>query len=99
MTAIENKHLLLKHPFTAVVAGPSGSGKTVLVREIIEDLDKMIYPKPALVPIKVLWAYGQWQDGYADPFLNQNVEVRYVDGLPDEDEKYDLLVVDDLMDE
>ena len=82
------------HPFTAIVAGPTGSGKTYFVMRFIDNVQEMIAPPPQ----KIIWYYGQWQDGYTKI---KNVE--FVEGLPPKiSEKYDsptLWVIDDQMDE
>ena len=102
MQAIDRKHISFKHPFTCMLAGPTSSGKTVLVRRIIENHTKTIYFKndqPQL--LKILWAYGQWQDFYSENI--NNCDIQYIDGLPSEEEideiKPHLIIIDDLMTE
>jgi hypothetical protein len=93
----EGRHFQFKHPFTATVAGPTGCGKTVLVRNILESLDQLI---DAPGHLRIIWAYGVFQEGYNKPFKNQNITVDYVEGMPTADDgRYDILVVDDLMSE
>ena len=99
---VDKRHMQFKHPFTCMAAGPTSSGKTVLVRRIIKDYDQTIHFKNGMPsPLKVLWAYGQWQDMY-----NENLdkcEIQYIDGLPTNFEiehfKPNLIIIDDLMTE
>jgi ABC-type dipeptide/oligopeptide/nickel transport system ATPase component len=94
---IDDVHLKFKHPFTLTIAGPTGSGKTVLIRNILENCDKLIDVQKKF---RVFWSYGTFQDGYNQPYKNPNIDMNYVEGLPTKDEgEYDILVVDDLMSE
>jgi hypothetical protein len=94
---INESHLKFKHPFTLTVAGPTGSGKTVLVRNLLESVDQLINVEKTF---RVLWSYGTYQSGYNVPYLNPNVRVEHIEGLPTGEEgDYDILVVDDLMSE
>lgn len=80
------------HPFTAIVAGPTGSGKTYFVMHFLDNIKEMIAPPPQ----KIIWFYGQWQDGY-----RKLKNVEFIEGLPPKTtEKYDtptLWVIDDQM--
>jgi GTPase SAR1 family protein len=102
-TSIENsnmtQHLKFKTPFTAIIAGPTSSGKTLLTRKILRHYQTVLYPTPQYKPLKVLWAYGQWQPLYNVAL--PNVQVTYYDGLPpsEELESHHLIVIDDLMSE
>ena len=89
------KNLLLKHPFTLMVSGSTSSGKSVFVRKLIESLPDLLIPIPSL-PLRVLYAYGVWQDLYTYPLNNPFVRVKFVQGLPDVID-CDVLIVDDLM--
>ena len=97
--SVDIRDLQFKHPFTAMVAGPTGSGKTVLVRRILNQFKHLISGVPD--KIKVIWAYGAWQDLYSVK-LN-NVEIIYLEGLPSEQEINEIqphiVVLDDLMNE
>ena len=75
----------LKSPFTCVVNGPTGCGKTVFVRKLLES--DLIFPRPR----KVIWCYSEWQSAY------EEIDAKFVEGLTEED--YDLIIIDDLMDE
>ncbi len=102
MLAVDRKHLSFKHPFTCMAAGPTSSGKTVLIRLILKHHKSIIYFKAmSIEKLKVLWAYGQWQNQYDEEI--PNVEMRYVEGLPSEEEilsdKPHIIIIDDLMSE
>lgn len=93
------KHTQFKHPFTCMVAGPTSSGKTVLVRRILKNHKLLI--SVGVEKLKVMWAYGQWQNLYKE--LIPNVECEYIEGLPSEENIREssphLVVIDDLMTE
>ncbi len=102
MLAVDRKHLSFKHPFTCMSAGPTSSGKTVLVRRLLKHHKSIIYFKGmSIEKLKVLWAYEQWQNLYKEEI--PNVEMRYVEGLPSEEEilsdKPHIIIIDDLMSE
>lgn len=96
----DGEHTQLKHPFTALVAGPTSSGKTYLVRRILKNHQQLIKGTSGEC-LRVIWAYGQYQDLYRQPVENCN--IHYVDGLPDssmiEQIGAELIVIDDLMSE
>jgi len=83
-----------------MVAGPTSSGKTVLVRRLLNAYKTLTSIDTR--DLKVLWAYGQWQDLYNQKIAT-NVLVDYISGLPSEDEikQYNpqIIVIDDLMSE
>lgn len=87
------KNLLLKFPFSMVVAGSSGSGKTVLVRKILENFQKI---SSIDRPIRVLWCYGIKQDLHDQPLNTEHATVRYVQGFPEEADGMDVIILDDL---
>lgn len=95
---IERKHLQFKHPCNVLATGPSGSGKTHLIRKIISD--RNLFFNLDKKKIKVLWAYGQWQP-LLDVKISKNVEVKYIDYIPNENDfrkfKPDILIIDDFM--
>lgn len=92
--------LMLKHPFTCIVAGPTSSGKTIFVRNLIASHVKTIHIK-LNNNLRVLWCYGVFQEKYNDPI--PACEVNYVSGIPSEEDianfMPDLIVLDDLMTE
>lgn len=90
----KNKQLFFTfvHPFTCMVAGPTSSGKTVLVKSLIEN-HKYVFSGFNASP-KVLWCHGQMQEGYQESSL-----IQYHEGLIDDPSGFDLIVVDDLMNE
>ncbi|GFR23066.1 uncharacterized protein TNCT_86681 [Trichonephila clavata] len=78
--------LQLKFPSTMIINGPSQSGKTYLVRKLISE-------QVFAVPIKkVVWCYKMFQ-----PWFHEEKNIKFIAGLPTEDEKFDLLIIDDLM--
>ena len=95
---VEAKHLQFKHPFACLVSGPSGSGKTILIRRILKHHKLLFHNLDS--PIKILWAYGQWQPLLEIP-ISDNVIVKYVNYLPkiEDIKEYDVIVIDDLMTE
>ena len=99
MSEYSNSEILLRHPFTTMIAGPTSSGKTVLTRKLIESFRSITTIN--LPQISVIWCYGQWQNGYTKPI--EGAKVDYFEGLCDEDylvkHKPHLIVVDDLMSE
>jgi len=90
------RNLLLKHPFTMLVAGATSSGKTVFIKNLLNSIDELMIPERPL-PLKVVWAYGIFQENYKVSLPNPNVLIEYVEGLPDENKKCDIMVIDDLM--
>lgn len=86
-----------KFPFTCVVSGPTRSGKTEWTKRLVRHAAEMISPPPE----KIIWAYGEWQDGYKDLSTIPNLEL--VEGIPDmpslkQDKQVRKLVIcDDLM--
>jgi len=97
---IDYIHCKLKAPFNAIVAGPSGCGKTTWVRSLIEHHNS-VTTIATDGQLKVVWCYGQYQNGYKNIIPNSNVSYR--EGLISEDElislKPQLLVIDDLQSE
>jgi len=89
--------LELKHPFNMMVSGPSNCGKTVFALKLIQNLHTMCNP----IPIKVFWAYIEWQPQYS--ILNTLPYVQLIEGVPDfellKQDKHipKLLVTDDMM--
>lgn len=69
-----------------IINGPSQSGKTHLVRKIISE---QMYE----IPIKkVVWCYKIFQ-----PWFHEERNIKFIAGLPTEDENFQLLILDDLM--
>ena len=89
---ITEEDILLKHPFTCLVAGPTMSGKSYFVQKLISFAEEMIQPKPE----RIVWCYGGgWQESFAN-FPN----VEFVSGLNfthNNMEQPLLLIIDDLM--
>ena len=56
------KGLMLRHPFTMMVAASAGGGKTWLVKNLLENRQQWISPAPQ----QIIWIYGQWQPLYVE---------------------------------
>ena len=102
MQSVNRKYLAFQHPFTCMLAGPTSSGKTVLTRDIIVNHNKTFwFEKAHPDELKILWAYGQWQEFYNE--IIPNCKINYIDGLPNEEEIDEisphLIIIDDLMSE
>ena len=48
--------LLMKHPFSAIIAGPSHCGKTYFVKRLIDNV-ALIDP----IPNEIFYCYSEWQ--------------------------------------
>jgi hypothetical protein len=98
---IDKKNLQFKHPFTSLISGPTGSGKTFLIRRILKNFKLLIYNFNNDV-LKILWAYGQWQQLYNVPISN-NVIVKYIEEIPKQniinEFQPNIIVIDDLLNE
>ena len=91
------KHALFKHPFNCLLVGMTGSGKTELMRKIIKNFKKIFY-NINKEKLKVLWCYGQ-DNELIDVQLSKNVEIKFIEGITDEIKSYDVIVIDDLLNE
>lgn len=80
------------HPFTCMVAGPTSSGKTVLVESLLMN-HKFTIGNISEKP-KIIWCHGQMQERY-----NNNTLIEYHEGLTESPQSYDIIVIDDLMNE
>jgi hypothetical protein len=84
---------VFKHPFTCIVSGPTQCGKTHFTLSLLENIDKLVTPRPA----RILWCKGE--DQHLD--VPGNVEVH--EGLDVIDDisgtEPTLLILDDLMQE
>lgn len=89
----------LQHPFSMVVSGPSNCGKTFFVKNVIENISRLISHSVD----NVVYIYSCWQ-----PLYNQLLQIRdinFVNGLPESlcddvllpPDKNNLLIIDDLM--
>jgi hypothetical protein len=90
---LSSEHLLLKHPFTCLVAGPTMCGKSFFVQRLITYAEEIIDPAPD----RIVWCYGgeTWQESFAN-FPN----VEFISGLnftPNSSNSRTLLIIDDLM--
>ncbi len=88
----------LQAPFTCLIIGPTMSGKTIFTKTLIENADKLIYPRPQ----RIVWCYGEFQPLYEE-IMKINSNIEFVEGFPDElYESFspsinNLLILDDLM--
>ena len=86
----------LKNPFLMIIAGPTNSGKTSFVQMMINNRDKLFYPKID----EIIYCYTEWQPIYNELLKSDN--ITFIEGLPQtEDFKFDrfrLIILDDLMD-
>lgn len=86
----------LNHPLTAMVSGQTGSGKTVWTRSFLRYFNTLTNHEGA---VNVLWVYGQYQPVYNRQI--ENVNIRYTESFPDEEEltalRPTVVVIDDLM--
>lgn len=78
--------LKLKFPSSCMVTGPSQSGKTELVRKMITE---QVYDYDIK---KVVWCYSAWQ-----PWFVNEKNLKFVCGFPSNEETFDLLILDDMM--
>lgn len=101
---IDQKHLLLKHPFNALVAGPSQSGKTTVIRNLLSDHQKTITGLNKNLA-KVCWIHGKYQENHKIPLKSADVFYYPIDdSIPEDDEELidlikgsDIIIFDDLM--
>ena len=90
---ISSDDLLLKHPFTCLIAGPTMCGKSFFVQKLISHASELISPPPE----RTVWCYGgEWQESFAN-FPN----VEFISGLQFPENTVGgpplLLIIDDLM--
>ena len=94
--------LMLRHPFTMMVAASTGGGKNWLVKNLLENRQQWI----SFAPQRIIWIYGQWQPLYVE--MQRIIPgLEFVKGIPAniEDEQFlnpairNLIVIDDLMSE
>ena len=87
--------LRFKAPFTACLSAGTKCGKTEWAKKFVQHTKELITPSP----VKIYWAYGEWQEGYkALP-----ADIIFIEGVPDielfkaEKDIHKLLICDDLM--
>lgn len=88
------KDLLLKHPFTCLVAGSTSSGKTTIVSKLVSHIHSLITPDLPL-PVRVMWCSGSYVS--IPPLDSETVSLTAVEGAPPDDLECDILVIDDQM--
>ena len=90
--------VILKHPFTCMMAGPSKPGNTTLLYKILQEREK-VFDKP---PYRIVYSYTRWQDN-VEKIKHSIPIVEFNQGLPDIDmfdsKVINLLILDDLMNE
>ena len=74
--------LLFQHPCNIFISGPSGSGKTQFVKKVIEFKDSLFQ----LVPQHIVWCYKEWQSVYAQLQESLGSYIKFIDGIPDDDD-------------
>ena len=90
-------------PFGAIVCGPTMSGKTVFVSNLIQHRDKMIDK----VTPRVVYCYGQWQEGFEVMQRKIGDSLEFVKGIDEvfssesffDPKVHTLLILDDLAQE
>ena len=94
----DENDILIPHPFTKVVCGPSGCGKSTYTRRFLSEYHEQTTFFPDR-NVEVLYCYGIWTTDYNDEIINCNLTYR--EGIPDvsELEGYDVIVLDDMMEQ
>lgn len=86
----------LEHPCTMIIAGPSTCGKTFFTCQLLNNLE--IFNKKIQ---KVIWCNNEKAALPAREKLPQNVEIEFLDALPQNFENNDnvpmLIILDDMM--
>ena len=69
--------LILRYPFTMMLAASTGGGKTWLVKNLLENRLQWISPAPQ----RIILIYGQWQPLYSEM---QRIKpgIEFVKGIP-----------------
>ena len=88
-------------PFTMTVAGSTGAGKTSFVRRLLRCRDT-VFDKEI---VSVVYFYTMWQSAYAEMKEEFGDLIRFVEGLPEEEEVRKIgnipgekcIILDDLM--
>lgn len=94
MKTVELSPHLFHWPTTISVSGATSSGKTEWVKKLIQHREFLF----GMVPEKIIYFYGIWQEGFKDMS-----DVIFVEGLPKDIESYAnrdssaLWIIDDLM--
>jgi hypothetical protein len=88
------RDLLLKHPWTCLVAGATSSGKSTIVARLINSLPSIMTPDLPK-PIRVIWCMGS----YASPAISDSkqISLKVIVGPPPEEPDCDVLIIDDQM--
>ena len=90
----------LHHPFAMSVAGASQSGKSTLIKELILQMDNIIYPKIQ----KLIYCYNEDEPNFAPEVLKKlSIQVSFQKGMevdvPPGNDMPTLVVLDDFMEE
>ena len=92
----ERMDVSLKQPFLRLFSGGMGVGNTEFIKNLFKS--KLTAPPPE----RIIWCYANHQQELFEEFMKMNVE--YVDGIPEDMDKYfnkdkrNLITLDDLMD-
>lgn len=73
--------LVFKSNSIISICGPTGVGKTYLLKEIIDDRENLFEDKPNFV----LYCYSIWQPIYSKLKEENNQNIMFVQGIPDND--------------
>jgi hypothetical protein len=87
-----------KHPTTIAVTGPSQVGKSQFSIKLLKNISKLMNP----IPSQIIWAYGVKNEVQNEQIMQENPNVQFVEGIPDQtlfnDPKvHSLVILDDLM--
>ena len=95
---VEAEEILLKHPFTSILAGPTGCGKTTFVQKLLKHVKDIVSPPPQ----RIVYCYSIWQDKFSE-LLYENPGIEFNEGIiPTESinkTTRNLIILDDLMNE
>lgn len=95
---IHINEIMFRHPFNCIISGQSQSGKTVLLCKILNNYTTVI---ANIGPeLRILWVQGVEQD-LSQHLTSHQIHIKFTTVLPKKDEitKYNLLVIDDMMNE
>lgn len=104
-------HMMFRHPFTMMISGPTQSGKSTLISNLLKFRNQMFkYTDECGNDRKLQFKKIHWHHDSSQPLHKElqrtikNPQIKFIEGLPDEDELRAnrvpmLLIIDDLMKE